>query len=115
MDTDYDATHDARRYYGLESNCVVWTDLVEHDGQEHDHLHVSLVGGGGRPQSDPIGRGVHHQPQRGCPADRATPTAPPSLRVPDNQSEVSIISVSQSAALCITFPRPRSDWWPPGQ
>ena len=57
-------------------------NLVEHDGQEHDHLHVCLVGGGGRPQGDPICGGVHHQPQGGCPAHRATPTAPPALRVP---------------------------------
>ena len=35
--------------------------LVQHDGQEHDHLHVRLVGGGGGAEGDAVRCGVDHE------------------------------------------------------
>ena len=35
--------------------------LMQHDGQEDDHLDIRVVRRAGRAHGDPVGSGVHHQ------------------------------------------------------
>lgn len=54
--------------------------LVQHDGQEHDHLHVGLVGGCGRPQRDPVRSSVNNEAEGRGPTDAAPPFGPTDLQ-----------------------------------
>lgn len=56
--------------------------LVQHDGQEDDNLDVGLVGGGCRPQCDPVRGRVDHQAQGRGPVDVGAAGGAVGLQVP---------------------------------